>query len=254
MQAKSAGHSRLVVIWRTRILATLVVLASVGGPAQSFAQTDATYSDGRVNQPSDGQTRKQAARRLSTMTDATNNDTVGRLIDSLVASDRETVQAAVTALVLLGHPAVPEMIRRIDDRREMPVKVVALDNTEPSAFEAVAHLGVDKVIDCLNLILTSTERKIVGHIDADPVDPNDAGSKHSAEAQRDAVAAGWRRHLAGLSHTPPAPGKSLPLPGSCSRAITLPLRRRAEIHRQDGCSHDRVVSRSLADVGKSATH
>ena len=183
MQAKSAGHSRLVVIWRTRILATLVVLASVDGPAQSFAQTDATYSDGRVNQPSDGQTRKQAAQRLlSTMTDATNNDTVGRLIDSLVASDRETVQAAVTALVLLGRPAVPEMIRRIDDRREMPVKVVALDNTEPSAFEAVAHLGVDKVIDCLNLILTSTERKIVGHIDADPVDPNDAGSKHMPEA------------------------------------------------------------------------
>jgi FMN phosphatase YigB (HAD superfamily) len=62
---------------------------------------------------------------------------------------RFRVQVPVTALVLLGHPAVPEIIRQVDDRREMLVKVIVFENRHPEAFEAVAQLGVAKVIDCL---------------------------------------------------------------------------------------------------------
>ena len=51
--------------------------------------------------------------------------------------------------MVLGHPAVPEIIRRVDDRGEMLVKVIGFENRPPEAFEAVAQLGVAKVIDCL---------------------------------------------------------------------------------------------------------
>jgi hypothetical protein len=157
-------------------------------------------------------------------TAATTNEKVGRLIDYLVARDPDTVQTAVTALVLLGRPAVSEMIRRIDDRREMAVKVVSFKNTDPSAFEAVAQLGVSKVIDCLNLILSYIEHKNVGHIQPPEFDSENNDFERGVEAQRDAVAAGWRRDLAQSPRAPDAPRKSLPAPRSLSGRIGAPFR------------------------------
>src|SRR5271157_5441027 len=66
--------------------------------------------------------RTAAARLLAAMGPNTPIDTkVSRLIDRLVLRDRDQVQAAVTALDMLGPPAVPAIIQRIDDRRNMKV-------------------------------------------------------------------------------------------------------------------------------------
>jgi len=61
---------------------------------------------------------------------------VSRLIDRLVLRDRGQVQAAATALIMLGAPAVPSIILRMADRRDMPVGSVSFENRSPGAFES----------------------------------------------------------------------------------------------------------------------
>jgi hypothetical protein len=96
---------------------------------------------------------------------------------------------------------------RIDDRRDVPVRVVAFENLFPDAFEAVRQPGFVKVIDCLDLVLNDITGESSGSIDiifaGDPDRPE-------LDVQRGAMIAGWRGYLARKQATPCARGKSLP--------------------------------------------
>jgi len=154
--------------------------------------------------------RTAAARLLAAMETDTPIDTkVARLVDRQVIRDRDQVQAAVTALVMLGPPAVPAIIQRIDDRRNMTVHTATFENRSPDAFEAVAHLGVEQVIDCLNLVLSDITSESFGFVDVDfqPVSPS---PRHRNDENRKAMIVGWNGYLRRLRGIPHAPGKSLP--------------------------------------------
>jgi hypothetical protein len=136
---------------------------------------------------------------------------VARLIDRLVINDRAQVQTAVTALVMLGESAVPAIVRRIDDRREMKWKAVSFENTSPDAFEGIAHYGAEDVLECLDYVLS----RLTGHIvDVGPrrleESPGSVDDRREADAQRAALVAGWRKYLVERQTMPPAPRKSLP--------------------------------------------
>jgi hypothetical protein len=155
-------------------------------------------------------TKKAAATRLLAEMGAKTpiNTKVDRLIDRLVLRDRNQVQAAVTALTMLGQPAVPAIIRRLDDQRDMPAGSIAFENRSANAFEAVAQYGVFKVVDCLNQVLSYITGESFGFIDGSmDMTPDSA----EFAAHRRAIIAGWRGYLVRKHASPPAPGKSLPL-------------------------------------------
>ncbi len=155
--------------------------------------------------------RTAAARLLAAMeTDPPIDMKVARLVDRLVIRDRDQVQAAVTALVMLGPPAVPALIiQRIDDRRNMKVHTATFENRFPDAFEAVAQLGVEQVIDCLNLVLSDITAESFGFVDVD-FQPDSPSTRHRNDENRKLMIVGWNGYLRRLRGIPHAPGKSLP--------------------------------------------
>ena len=162
--------------------------------------------------------RAAAARTLAELGPLKSIDEkVGRLIDRLVLDDGAKVQAAVDALVELGQPAVPAIIRRMDDRRAMKVRTVSFVNKAPDAFEGLRHYGVEQVVDVLDDVLNDITGRSLGHIDTPvsirpPIEnsPDEVARKRRADPQRDAVVAGWKRYLVGLSLMPRVPSKSMP--------------------------------------------
>src|SRR5829696_3895280 len=136
--------------------------------------------------------RSAAARLLAEMGQKTPIDTkVAWLIDRLAIGDHEQVQVAVTALTMLGRPAGPAIIRRMDDRREMPVRGVSFVNRSPNSFEGLRHYGVEKIVDCLDDVLNDITGESFGSIDVGggPHGP-DPALWREREAQRTAVVAG----------------------------------------------------------------
>lgn len=159
-------------------------------------------------------TRKSAAARLlsSMKADLSIDAKVAQMIERLVLKDRDQVQAAITALTMLGPPAVPAIVRRIDDRRDMAVGAVAFENKFPGAFEGVRHLGVLKVIDCLNLVLNDLTGESYAYIsnDLDSPSPDEPKRRAELDKQRAAMIAGWRGYVARIQAPPQVPSKSLP--------------------------------------------
>ncbi|WP_210420259.1 hypothetical protein [Aquisphaera giovannonii] len=142
--------------------------------------------------------KSAAARLLAEMGPGTPIDAkVARLIDRLSLRDRVHTQAAATALIMLGRPAVPSIVRRMDDRRD--VGILSFENRSPDAFEGVRHMGLPKVVDCLDEILSE--------ITGEPVGSMAAGGREPGTARDERVAA-WTEYLARMS--PPVPAKSLP--------------------------------------------
>lgn len=160
--------------------------------------------------------QRRAATRLlhSIGKDAPMETKVAWLIDQLVLRDRDKVQAAVTGLVMLGPSAVPSIVGRIDDRRSMPVMVIAFENRSPKAIESLAQLGVVEVVDCLNLILSVLTGENHGDIVIVSVfsDTTSPKAKREFNAERHRIIEGWRASLAQAraKPTPRAPVKSLP--------------------------------------------
>ncbi len=154
--------------------------------------------------------KKAAALLLAEIGPNTSTDKkVERLIAELLSSDRNRVQAAVTALTMVGKPAVPAIIRRIDDRRDMRVRVIVFENRSPDAFEAVGQYGVFQVVDCLNMVLNDITGEQFGFVDGSiDITPD----RPELDVQRAVIIAGWRGFFARNQGTPRAPGKSLPLP------------------------------------------
>ena len=137
---------------------------------------------------------------------------VGRLIDRLALGDGAQVQSAVDALVVLGRPAVPAMIRRLDDRRPMKVSGLMYVNDFPGAFEGIRHYPALKVVDALTQVLND----ITGS-DLPMILPDTIRSSHrwrtpqvdrALDPQRDRAVAAWRASLDGRPAGPRPPSKS----------------------------------------------
>ena len=76
---------------------------------------------------------------------------VAALIEKMV--DKKTEQRAFADLEALGCQAVPAIIGRMDDRRDLPDPNIALTNKSPDAFENQRYYGPKKVVDVLDAIL-----------------------------------------------------------------------------------------------------
>lgn len=163
---------------------------------------------------------KAAAKRLLTelRPEKSVDAKVARLIDRLVLEDRAQVQTAATALLLLGRPAVPAIIRRIDDRRRMPVGYLSFENTSPRAFEGLSHYGVHEVVDALSMILSEITGESSLFLPIDFAAPG-SGDLDRGRAE---VVAGWRDYLARIQGPPRAPGKRLPPVRSISAVVMPP--------------------------------
>ena len=168
--------------------------------------------------------RSAAARLLAEMGPNTPVDTkVSRLIERLVLPAPEQVQAAVAGLAMLGPQAVPAMIRRLDDRRDMKVHHVMFENRGPQAFEGIAHYGPAKVIDCLSLVLSDltgefhgcVQLPLSGNDGLDQLGPglNDPEFRRHSDEERGEMLRGWRGYLAKLKPTPRLQGRHCRSPG-----------------------------------------
>ena len=76
----------------------------------------------------------------------------------------KTEQKAFSDLEALGCPAVPAIIRLMDDRRVLPDPRISLSNKSPQAFEAVRHYGPVQVVDALAAILNQLTGQDFGFI------------------------------------------------------------------------------------------
>src|SRR5436190_16352537 len=76
---------------------------------------------------------------------------VSVLIEKMLKTSTE--QRAFADLEALGCPAVPAIIKRMNDGRELPDHHISLRNKSPQAFESMRHYGPEKVVDALAAIL-----------------------------------------------------------------------------------------------------
>ena len=107
---------------------------------------------------------------------------VRSLIEDMLIASKAT--AAYAKLEKMGIQAVPATICLMDDRRELAVKGISLENKSPQAWEAMRHYSPELVIDVLEAILN----QITG---------NSFGSIHNGgtEEERANTVNGWRIYL-----------------------------------------------------------
>jgi len=79
-------------------------------------------------------------------------------------SKEKTEQQAFSDLEVLGCPAVPAIIKRMDDRRNLPDPRISLRNNSPDAFEGMRHYGPQVVVDALGAILNQITGQHFGFI------------------------------------------------------------------------------------------
>jgi TonB family protein len=108
---------------------------------------------------------------------------VTKLIQEVM--NEKTEQDAFDDLESMGCAAVPAIIRRMDDRRNLPEPRISLVNKAPDAFEARRFYGPEKVVDALAAILN----QITGH---------DFGFIYNGgtESERRSTVNRWRAFLA----------------------------------------------------------
>lgn len=111
------------------------------------------------------------------------DERVGVLIERM--TNAKTEQEAFSDLEALGCPAVPAIIRRMDDRRALPDSRISLRNKSPKAFETLRHYGPVEVVDALAAILNQLTGQDFGFI------YNGATSE-----ERTSTVEGWRKFLA----------------------------------------------------------
>ena len=104
------------------------------------------------------------------------------------ASGVQDQQAALMALVTLGRPAVPYIVKHMDDRRTLPARYIQLENG-PRAFEASRIYKPELVVDALAGVLNQITQHSFGYI-------YNGGS----DAARDEAVAQWRQWC--LMHYP----------------------------------------------------
>ncbi|HTX75775.1 MAG TPA: hypothetical protein VMD29_06180, partial [Terracidiphilus sp.] len=100
--------------------------------------------------------------RYSASQDAATDKRVSVLIEKML--NEKTEHKAFSDLEALGCPAVPAIIRRMEDRRKLPDPEISLRNKSPDAFEAVRHYGPVEVVDALAAILNQLTGQDFGFI------------------------------------------------------------------------------------------
>jgi len=71
----------------------------------------------------------------------------------LAAQSQEAQQLAFDSIVSLGCAAVPAIVDRLQDTRELPLAYLKLDNDSPEALEAFRQYGPEVMTDALAAIL-----------------------------------------------------------------------------------------------------
>lgn len=112
---------------------------------------------------------------------------VALLIEKMHKADTE--KKAFSDLEALGCPAVPAIIRRMDDRQSLPYAQIDLRNLSPDAFESVRHYGPIEVVDALAAILNQLTAQDFGFI-----------YNGATDDERTKAVQGWQQFL--RSHTP----------------------------------------------------
>ena len=110
------------------------------------------------------------------------DDKVARLIEQ--ALDADTQAQAFVELEALECEAVPAIIRRLDDRRPLPLHQISLENKSPDAFEGLRHYGPEQVVDALAAILNQVTGQSFGFI-------YNGGS----DDERSSTVKGWKEYL-----------------------------------------------------------
>lgn len=78
--------------------------------------------------------------------------------------NNRTEHRAFADLEALGCAAVPAIVKRMDDRRNLPDPSISLQNKSPGAFEARRHYGPQKIVDALAAILNQLTGQNFGSI------------------------------------------------------------------------------------------
>lgn len=107
---------------------------------------------------------------------------VKSLIDDMLVQSK--AKDAYVKLEKLGIQGVPAIICQMDDRRELAVKGISLENKSPQAWEAFRHYSPELVVDVLEAILNQITGKSFGEI-------HNGGS----EEERVETVNGWRIYL-----------------------------------------------------------
>lgn len=111
---------------------------------------------------------------------------VALLIEKMHKADTE--KKAFSDLEALGCPAVPAIIRQMDDRQSLPYPQIDLRNLSPDAFEGLRHYGPVEVVDALAAILNQLTARDFGFI-----------YNGATDDERTKAVQGWRQFL--QSHT-----------------------------------------------------
>ena len=101
----------------------------------------------------------------------------------------ETEAQAFRKLEELGCPAVPAIVKHLDDRRKLPIAYIRLYNKNPDAFEEFRQYGPEVLTDALAAILNQLTGQHFGFI-----------YNGATEEERAKVVAAWRDFVA---KTPP---------------------------------------------------
>ena len=104
--------------------------------------------------------------------------------------DEKTEQQAFSDIEALGCAAVPAIIKRMDDRRNLPDHRISLRNKSPDAFEGMRHYDPQVVVDALAAILNQVTGQSFGDI-----------YNGATDKERTNTIQGWRDFL---RKTPPA--------------------------------------------------
>jgi hypothetical protein len=91
---------------------------------------------------------------------------------------------AYIELEKMGFDAVPGIICQMDDRRELALKQISLENKNPDAWEAYSHYNPELVVDVLDAILDQITGQNFGFIE-------DGGT----DEERANTVRGWRTYL-----------------------------------------------------------
>lgn len=107
---------------------------------------------------------------------------VRSLIEDMLITSKAT--AAYAKLEKMGIQAVPATICLMDDRRELAVKGISLENKSPKAWEAMRHYSPKVVVDVLEAILNQITGQSFGFIE-----------NGGTEEERANTVRGWRTYL-----------------------------------------------------------
>lgn len=87
------------------------------------------------------------------------------LLDKCTKSELDQ-EEAFAQLIKMGRAAVPGLVLHMNDRRRLPSPAITLENSDPSAFEAVRHYTPELVVDAIAAILNQLTGEYFGGIES----------------------------------------------------------------------------------------